>query len=248
METGSTPEPRMVAGKSVVVTGGTTGIGLATARLLAARGARLLIFGRHEKELREALDGITSVGEVYGLTADVSTNEDVRRVFREADEKLGGVDILVNNAALSADSILDSEYEEWQYVINTNLLGYMACCREAVERMRRRGEGHIVNIGSMSADLREEESNVYVATKAAVQGFTEALRKAVNKEGIKVTLVEPGKVASDMSGPKEEQPEKERRLEMLKAEDIAECVYFCLAQPRRCDVVAMQIRPLMQII
>jgi NADP-dependent 3-hydroxy acid dehydrogenase YdfG len=100
----------------------------------------------------------------------------------------------------------------------------------------------------MSADLSEEDSNVYVATKAAVQGFTEALRKAVNKEGIKVTLIEPGKVASDMSGPKEEQPEKEERLEMLKAEDIAECVYYCLAQPRRCDVVSVQIRPLMQII
>ncbi len=89
---------------------------------------------------------------------------------------------------------------------------------------------------------------MYVATKSAIQGLTEALRKAVNKEGIKVTLVEPGKVASDMTPPKEEQAEKEDRLEMLKPEDIAECVYYCLVQPARCDVVSVQIRPLMQII
>ena len=243
-------DQQSLSGKAVVITGGTTGIGRATALLLARVGARVLIFGRHERELQDALRDLKeSGGEAYGLVADASRKADVERVFAEADQKLGGVDVLINNAALSAGSILDSEYEEWQQVIDTNLLGYMACARQAIDRMKKKGEGHIVNIGSMSADLREAESSVYVATKSAIQGFTEALRKTVNKDGIKVTLIEPGKVGTDMGEtPAEEQPEKERQLEMLTAEDIAECIHYCLVQPKRCAVVAVQIRPLKQII
>jgi NADP-dependent 3-hydroxy acid dehydrogenase YdfG len=249
MTLNTTVDATPLSGRSIVLTGGTTGIGRATARLLASRGARVLIFGRHEKELNEALEEIRDMGgEVYGLTADQSREDDIRKVFREADERLGGVNVLINNAALAAGSITEGDYSDWQYVINTNLLGYMACCREAIDRMRPKGDGHILLVGSMSADEREEGKDVYVATKAAIQGFTQALRKSVNKEGIRVTLVEPGKVASDMSGPKEEQPRKESRMEMLKAEDIAECVYYCLVQPKRCDVVSVQIRPLMQLI
>ncbi len=243
-------EPQSVAGKAVVVTGGTTGIGRATARLLVARGARVLIFGRHERELNEALEDIRGTGgEVHGLTADQSRLEDVQRVFEEADRRLGGLDILINNAAISPESILDAEHDELRYAIETNLLGPIACTREAVRRMQTRGEGHIVNVGSMSADQREEDNSVYVATKAALQGFSESLRKTVNPGGIKVTLIEPGKVATDMvEMPDEEKRQKEEELEMLRPEDIAECVHFCLIQPKRCDVVGVQIRPHLQTI
>jgi len=91
-------QPESVSGKAVLITGGTTGIGRATALLLAARGARVLIFGRHQTELRDALSDINSAGEVCGLVADQARHGDVRRVFREVDEKLGGLDILINNA------------------------------------------------------------------------------------------------------------------------------------------------------
>jgi NADP-dependent 3-hydroxy acid dehydrogenase YdfG len=134
-------------------------------------------------------------------------------------------------------------------VVATNLLGYIGCVQEGVRRMRTRGGGHIVNIGSMSADVRESGSSVYVATKSGIQGFSEALRKEINKEGIKVTLIEPGLVGTDMTEdktPVEEQPQKQREMKMLKAEDIAACVYYCLTQPKRCDVVSVQIRPHLQ--
>ncbi|HEV2131416.1 MAG TPA: SDR family oxidoreductase, partial [Longimicrobiaceae bacterium] len=174
-------EPQEIAGRTVVISGGTTGIGRATARLLAAHGARVLIFGRHEEELNEALEEIRAAGgEVYGLTADQSRLEDVQRVFEEADHRLGDLDILINNAAVSPDSLLEGEPEELRYAIETNLGGPIACTREAARRMQSRGEGHIVTIGSMSADLREEENSVYVATKAALQGFSESLRKTLN--------------------------------------------------------------------
>lgn len=239
-----------LAGKAVVVTGATTGIGRAVARMLATGGARVLILGRHEPELNEALREIRAAGgEVHGLTADTSRIEDVRRIFREADERLGGVDVLVNNAALASEPFEGEPLEEIDYVVRTNVVGYLACAREAVERMKRRGAGHIVNIGSMSADLREENGSVYVATKAAIQGFSESLRKTVNPGGIKVSLVEPGKVATEMvEMPDEEKREREERKEMLVPEDVARCVVFCLMQPAHCDVVQVQLRPHLQVI
>src|SRR5688500_17159195 len=116
----TTPEPNgkasdAVGGKAVIVTGGTTGIGRATAVLLAARGARVLIFGRHEPELETALNEIKLAGgDGYGLIADQSRQSDIRRIFNEADRQLGGVDILINNAAVSGESVLKGAYEDWQ--------------------------------------------------------------------------------------------------------------------------------------
>jgi NADP-dependent 3-hydroxy acid dehydrogenase YdfG len=245
-------EPQSIAGKAVVITGGTTGIGRTTALLLASQGAKVLIFGRHEKELSDALTDIQqSGGEVYGLTADTSKVEDVRRVFQEADRKLGGVDVLVNNAALGGGTVTEMPYEEYAYIIQTNLLGYMACAEEAIKRMKKKGNGHIVDIGSLSAKSQSEGSDVYVASKSGTRGFTESLAKTLNKDGIRVTLIEPGLVGSDMTAentPPEEQPKKIEAMEMLKAEEIAECVYYCLTQPQRCDVSMVQIRPTKQAI
>jgi NADP-dependent 3-hydroxy acid dehydrogenase YdfG len=244
-------QPETVADKSILITGGTTGIGRSTAILLAAQGARVMIFGRHEQELDEAMTDIRQAGgEVRGLTADVSDPEDIRRVFQEFDRQLDHLDILINNAALGYGSIMEGGYPEWEYILKTNLLGYMAMTHEAVERMKASGWGHIVNIGSMSADVREKDSSVYVATKSGIQGFTEALRKEVNPLGIKVTLIEPGAVGTDMQS--QYSPQEQRRqiekMEMLRAEDIAACVLYTITQPKRCDVVSLQIRPHLQSI
>jgi NADP-dependent 3-hydroxy acid dehydrogenase YdfG len=244
-------QPEPVADKSILITGGTTGIGRSTAILLAAQGARVMIFGRHEQELDEAMTDIRQAGgEVRGLTADVSDPEDIRRVFQEFDRQLDRLDILINNAALGYGSVMEGGYPEWEYILKTNLLGYMAMSHEAVERMKANGWGHVVNIGSMSADVREKDSSVYVATKSGIQGFSEALRKEVNPLGIKVTLIEPGAVGTDMQSeysPKEQRKQIEK-MEMLRAEDIAACVLYTITQPKRCDVVSLQIRPHLQSI
>ena len=241
-----------LAGKAIVITGGTTGIGRATAKLLAEEGARILIFGRHQPELDEAIsDAKGSRGEVHGLVADQSRNDEIQRVFAEADKHIGGCDILINNAAVGLGSFLETKYEDWLYEIQTNLVAYIACCRYAIDRMRPRGAGHIVNIGSMSADLREPNNDVYVATKAGIQGFTESLRKNVNKENIRVTLIEPGAVATELPTHITHKATRQGVEQLysqvtVTAEDIAEVIAFAVNRPRHLAINEILLRPASQ--
>jgi NADP-dependent 3-hydroxy acid dehydrogenase YdfG len=244
-----------IAGKAVVINGATTGIGRATAKLLVSHGARVLIFGRDENDLNEALREIKAPGsaggsgEAFGLVGDVSNREDVERIFREADAKLGGVDVLINNAAIGGESLLEGSWDDWKYTLDVNVLGYFACARAALDRMIPKKEGHVLMVGSMSADQREPSNDIYAATKAAIQAFAEALRKNVNEKGIRVSLVEPGAVDTPIQEkPQAEKDRKKRKMEMLEPEDIARCLYYVLTQPKRCDVVTVQIRPLKQLI
>lgn len=249
MEDFNAYDPRQLSGKRVLVTGGTTGIGRAAALMLAHRGAKVLVFGRHEKELNDTLESASSFGyELRGFTADVSEKKAIGKIFEKVDAELGGLDVLINNAALAFGSVTEKNYDDWQYIVDTNLMGYFACARGAMDRMKEKG-GHIVHVGSMSAEVREEGSSLYVATKAAIEGFSASLRKEVNKQGIKVTLIEPGATATDMQGSNAaELAQKTESLEMLKAEDVAAAIVFSLAQPERCDVVRVQVRPHLQLI
>src|SRR5690606_16265959 len=131
-----------VSGKRILITGGTTGIGRATAHLLA-RDNRVLIVGRHQQELDEALEDFRTLGapaaNLQGKIADVSKQDDIDTLFGYVDETFNQLDILINNAALPFDSILTGSYNDWEYVIRTNLLGYLACSRQAVDRMKSHG-------------------------------------------------------------------------------------------------------------
>lgn len=238
-----------VFGKNVLLTGASTGIGRATAILISRMGGNILMAGRTEEHLQEALRDVekTAQGKVSGILADLDTEEGVKKLFEEADSRLGKLDILINNAGLPYGNLLEGDYKEWQEVVNTNLLSYIACSAEAIKRMNE--NGHIVNIGSMSADVRESPGSLYTATKAGIQAFSESLRKQVNKQGIKVTLIEPGAVDTDMQEESAEtKKQKIKSAEMLTSDDIAQSILFCLSQPKRCDIVLLQIRPHRQFI
>lgn len=241
-----------IKGKKIVITGGTTGIGKAIADVLVSLGGRVLIFGRDEKDFKNAVADLHKQFpdcEVYGTPADVTKKEDIQKILEIADNELGGIDILINNAALAASGITQESYDEYKYIIDTNITGYLAFAQEAAARMKKRKSGHIINIGSMSAESKEPKSTIYVTTKSAIRGFSTSLRKELNPLGIKVSLIEPGAVTSDMQpGTKAEQVKKIEKLEMLEAYDIAMSALFCLSQPKRCDIVTMQIRPHLQII
>lgn len=236
-------------GKKVLITGGTTGIGRATAVLLAKNGADVFIFGRHQRELNDALGDIEKIArrKAIGVVADVAHLDSIELVFDQIDQRWGRLDILINNAGLPARSILDHDIDDIFYVISVNLTGYLLCTKFALERMRPKGAGQIVNIGSMSACIREAGADLYVATKSAIVGFNESLRKLVNNEFIKVSMIEPGSVGTSMiAESSEDQRIEEERQNLLKAEDIADCVLFCLTRPARCDVISIQVKPHLQ--
>jgi len=241
-----------LSNKKVLITGGSTGIGRETALALASWGANCLICGRHQEQIDETIEAVQQAGgsgSCRGIVADLTKKEDIERLFETVDQELGGLDVLVNNAAIGYGSVTEGGYENWDYIVRTNLTAYLACSNLAAERMGSAGKGHIVNIGSMSAEVREEGSSVYVATKAGIQGFSAALRKELNPKKIKVTVIEPGAVDTDMqAGTAEEKLEQIDNQEMMPAEDIAMAVAFCLAQHDRCDIVHLQIRPHLQLI
>lgn len=234
-------------GKAVLVTGGTTGIGRAIGINLAAQGARVFTFGRHRKELDDALHDMRQRGVADGMVADAAKADDIAKVFAKVDDVLGDLDILIANAALSGEGLADMTDEDWRNVIETNVSGYLACAREAALRMRKRRRGHIVLIGSISADNRGKDSSVYVASKAAIQGFAESFAKELARQNIRVSLIEPGSVGSDMQEETpEEQRAKIRKHEMLMAEDIADCTRYILTRPARTNLSAVRIIPRIQ--
>ncbi|MFP5439006.1 MAG: SDR family oxidoreductase [Bacteroidia bacterium] len=240
-----------IEGKSILITGGTTGIGRAAAILLSSQGADIIVAGLDEGHLKDALVDINKVatGAVYGIIADISTGEGVQLLFEKVDSVFITLDILINNAALPFESITEGSYSDWKRIVDTNLLGYIACAGEAVRRMKEKGNGHIINVGSMSADVREETGSVYVATKSGIQGFSESLRKQVNPMGIRVGLLEPGATDTDMQPDSTQQKKQQvEREEMLTADDIAGILLYMLCQPRRCDIVELKVKPRLQLI
>jgi NAD(P)-dependent dehydrogenase (short-subunit alcohol dehydrogenase family) len=246
-------ETSKIKGRRILITGGTTGIGRELALHMARLGGKVLISGRDEQHLEDTISDSKQAGPeniLQGIIADMSTDEGITRFFEEADKQFGGeLDIIINNAAIAYNSVLEGSYSDWKEVVDTNLLSYIACTHHAVTRMTKSGHGHIIFIGSMSADVREQGSSVYVATKSGVQGFAESLRKEVNQKGIRVTLIEPGAVDTDMQPQSTE--DKKRAMEeheMLRAADITAAVIYALSQDERCDVAEIRLRPRLQLI
>jgi len=232
------------AGFTALVSGGTTGIGRAIAIEIAKLGGAVLIFGRHRKELNEALTDLRKFSaRCEGLVADQASRKDVERVFSRVKSSFGRLDVLVNNAAVAADSLLKASLREIEYAVSANLTGYLFCTRLAIPLMRDGGQ--IIHIGSMSAEKRGAGGEVYTATKSGIRGFSESLRKSLIKKGIRVTLIEPGWTGSDLvEVSARAQRKAQAKREMLKAEDIANTVAFCLSQPKRSNLSLVQIQPL----
>ncbi len=212
-------------GKTVLITGGTTGIGRAIAIELARLGARVLIFGRHKRELDDALAALAdTIGEAEGMIADQSKPEDVQKVFARA-KALGGLDAVIANAGIAGEGL---------------------AAKRASEAFDGK-KGDIILIGSVSADNRSKGTSVYTASKAGIQGFADSFRKEMGEKKIRVSLIEPGAVGSDMQDcSPEEQREKIAKAEMLRAEDIAELVTFILTRPERCTISSVRIEERVQ--
>jgi 3-oxoacyl-[acyl-carrier protein] reductase len=187
-----------VAGKTAIVTGAATGIGAATAQLLAERGARVLAVGLQPEALRETVAAIEAEGgEAVAFEADVSDPEAIEAVAAEAQRSFGGADILVNNAAIyPIGPWHEAEAAEWDEVFRTNVRGYFLLAKAVRPQMLARGGGSIVNVASVTFYYGEEELLSYVASKGAVIGFTRSLAREAGPEGIRVNAVAPGAFAT----------------------------------------------------
>lgn len=237
---------RSVAGRRVLITGGTTGIGRATFLALAREGAQLFTIGREAGPLAETLE-LAGVDKGGGMTADVACHADVERVFAAADARLGEIDALICCAALGAQPLHEMADEDWRYVVETNLVGTLAYARGALDRMLPRQEGHLVLVSSISPDIKARGESVYSATKAGIDAFAMTLRKEIGEKSIRVTVIEPGSVGTDMQECSvDEQREAISQGEMLFAEEIAEGIIFALTRSPRCDVSLLRMEPIRQ--
>lgn len=239
--------------KKVLLTGGTAGIGRAIALLLAQHDYTIFLIGRSEEKLEDLKKDIAVLGLThrfhFSLT-DVTNLTAFEQQIKDWDAEYGSFDVLVNNAAIGYDAVEGKSIQDLHYLLNTNLLSYMWLSGFVGEKMKQKGiEGEMIQIGSMSATTKDAESSGYVATKSAIRGFSEALRKELNPSNIRVTLIEPGLVGSDMqSTTPDEERQKQAEKTMLTAEDIADVVLFVLQQPKRVDLCEIKVKPLKQII
>lgn len=239
--------------KKIFLTGGTSGIGRATTLLLAKEGYTVFIVGRNTDKVRDLLRDAQLLGikqHIHYILQDVSDIHALEDLLPKTWASHGPFDILINNAGVAFDSVIGIDSARIQHMINTNLTACLRLSGFFIEHMIKAGiEGDVINIGSMSSSTRDAESSGYVASKAAIQGFTESLRKEANPHGIRVSLIEPGSVGTDMQPQSAaEQRLLQEKLEMLKAEDIAHAIEFILKQDRRVTIVEMHIKPLRQFI
>ena len=235
---------RPLAGRRAIITGGTTGIGRAIAVMLAGQGARVYICGRNEGYLQDALAHIRTVGEGEGMVTELADPDKVRAFFDAGEAYLGGFDITVINAAVAAGGLTQMTEDELRYAIAVDFTAYLLSAHHAAHRMTPISD--MVIIGSLSAHILGPSSTVYAGIKSGIAGFSEALRRELGPKGVKVSLVEPGKVGSNMQYP-DVPDEKQRQMiaaeQMLRAEDIAAGVEFLLTQPTRSVIQQIVIVP-----
>ena len=236
-----------LTGKVAVITGASSGIGEATARLLVAEGVRVVLVARR----RERIDALAAeLGDAaLSLVADVADATAVAALFASVERRFGGLDLLFNNAGLGVNARFDaSDPADWKRMIDVNLYGVLHCTRAAIPLMRGRAGAMISSVSSVGGRYGTESWSVYSATKFAVVGFHDALRKELGGEGIRVSVIEPGAVWTEF-GQNVSEAMRERResLDALTSEDVAQALVYAFAQPPRVLVEEILIRPVRQV-
>lgn len=241
-----------LAGRRTLITGAAGGLGSAVANRFLAEGARLLLTDRHEADLRRtsaALEGHPDGGPIAWIACDLSKPAGVSTLFEYVDRQLGGLDILVACAGVGADPLMELAESEWRYVIESNLMSYVACTQRAIERMRASDahDGMVILVGSISVHIKAVGESVYNAAKGGVAAFAETLRKEMIPEGIRVTLIEPGAIATGMQPCSLEEREHQiAEQKLLPAAEVAEAILFAATRAPGVDVITLRIEPLIQ--
>jgi NADP-dependent 3-hydroxy acid dehydrogenase YdfG len=235
-----------LAGKTAIVTGASSGIGEATARLLAGAGCNVVLAARREERLR---DLAAELGEVaLAAPTDVTDPAACAALVARTVERFGSLEILINNAGVGLyGSIPEGAPEDWRKMFDVNVLGVLYTTRAAVRHMLARGSGDIVFVSSLAGRrVPAPDGTVYAATKHAITAVAEGLRMDVHDKGVRVVNVEPGLVRTEFpenSYPDAQEYYANKGFSPLEADDVAAAVVYALQQPARVSVNEVVVRP-----
>lgn len=236
--------------KTILITGATSGIGMATARQLADQGFRLILCGRRQNILDEFSQELSKKTEVFTLKFDVRFQDEVEKALDSLPNDWKNIDVLVNNAgnAHGLGHISNGEVEDWDKMIDGNVKGLLYVSRKIIPWMKERNTGHIINISSIAGKETYANGVVYCASKHAVEAVSQGMRLELTEFGIKITNVSPGAVETDFSlvrfrGDKERAEKVYQGYEALKAEDIADVIWYAINAPKHVTIADVTVLP-----
>ena len=243
-----------LSGKVVAITGASSGIGEATALLCARSGAAVALGARRADRIDALAQRIEAEGGVAAaIPVDIASEDQARGFVQGAKHQLGRIDALVNNAGVMLlGPIEGADTEQWRRMIDVNVLGLLYCTHAALPLMREQGGGHIVNVSSVAGRRASLGAGVYNLTKFGVTGFSEALRQEALHADVRVTIIEPGFVETELLSHNESyvidaaEKIKEKTGDVLRSEDIADAIVHSLAAPPHVSINEVLVRPTKQ--
>ena len=242
-----------IEGKVVVITGASSGLGQATARLLSAQGATVALGARRLDRLQALAEELTrSGGKALAVTTDVTDCDQVKRLVDTAVQTYGRIDVMINNAGLMPNSPLERlKIDDWNRMIDVNIKGVLYGIAAALPYMKQQRAGHIINVSSVAGHKVRAGGAVYAATKHAVRALSEGLRQEVKPYNIRTTVISPGAIATELPNSVTEPDVAENFRKFyeelaIPAESFARAVAFAISQPEDVDVNEILFRPTRQ--
>jgi NADP-dependent 3-hydroxy acid dehydrogenase YdfG len=242
---------RPLEGRIALVTGASSGIGEATALALAEAGAKVAIAARRRERLEVLASQLEKLGaEPAVLVADLASEVEAQRIVKETEAHYGRLDILVNNAGVMyLEPVEDADLGRWRHMLELNVLSLIASTQAALPGMRGRRDGHVVNISSTAGRVANPNAAAYSATKFGVVAFSEALRREVYQHNIRVTVIEPGVVETELRdhiGHAEVKANLNAwadSMRQLQGRDVADAIVFCVSRPSHVNINEVLMRP-----
>ncbi len=239
-----------IQGKVIIITGASSGLGEAAARLLSSQGAKLALAARRSDRISALADELD--GDAIAVETDVSIREQVQNLVDTTAEKFGKVDVIINNAGIMPLAPIEQlKVDEWDQMIDVNLKGGLYGVASALPYMKKQKSGHIINVSSVYGHKLGPSATVYCATKFAVRALSEGLRQEVKPYNIRTTIISPGAVATELTDHISDQETREQTKDFVNqiavpADSFARMVAFAINEPENVDVNEILFRPTAQ--